>query len=106
MAKPSMENLDKLIAESEQSLARLESMQNKANQGIGQRMSSHMKRNSGHMINVILAGSVFVVAISRLNEKYAHQVRSWSMASETAWGLCRRSFRRGGGRRRCVSHCF
>lgn len=85
--KMGMENLDKLIAESEQSLARLDNLQNRANAGIGQRFSSHMKRNSGHMINVILAGSVFVVALSRLNEKYAHQVRSRKGDSNTAWGL-------------------
>jgi hypothetical protein len=33
-----------------------------------------MKRNSGHMMNIILAGGVFVVALTRLNDKYAYQV--------------------------------
>lgn len=100
--KTGMENLDKLIAESEQSLARLESLQNKANAGVGQRVSSHMKRNSGHMINVILAGSVFVVALSRLNDKYAHQVSSVGVESETSWINLQLGFCRSGGRCRCV----
>ena len=75
--KPSgnMNSLDELIAESERSLKRLEHLQSKQqNLGIGQRFTSHLKRNSGHLINVALAGSVFVVALSRLNEKYSHQV--------------------------------
>lgn len=69
-----MNSLDELIAESERSLKRLEQLQKKKDLSIGQRFSSHLKRNSGHLINVALAGSVFVVALSRLNEKYSHQV--------------------------------
>ncbi|KAG7671541.1 hypothetical protein NADE_000819 [Nannochloris sp. 'desiccata'] len=50
-------------------------MENNANRTRGQRINAHMKRNSGHIINIILAGSVFVVALSRLNDKYAHEAR-------------------------------
>ena len=73
-APPTGGKLDELIAESERSLKRLESLQNNANRSTGQKINAHVKRNSGHMINLILAGSVFVVALSRLNDKYAHQV--------------------------------
>jgi hypothetical protein len=78
-ASPAGGKLDELIAESERSLKRLESMENTANRSAGQRINAHVKRNSGHMINIILAGSVFVVALSRLNDKYAHQVRCCSI---------------------------
>lgn len=74
-APPPGGKLDELIAESERSLKRLETMENNANRTRGQRINAHMKRNSGHIINIILAGSVFVVALSRLNDKYAHEVR-------------------------------
>jgi hypothetical protein len=73
-APPAGGKLDELIAESERSLKRLESMEKSANRSTGQRINAHVKRNSGHMINIILAGSVFVVALSRLNDKYAHEV--------------------------------
>ncbi len=71
---PAGGKLDELIAESERSLKRLESMEKSANRSTGQRINAHVKRNSGHMMNIILAGGVFVVALTRLNDKYAYQV--------------------------------
>ena len=73
-SKIGTQQIDKLIEESELSLQRLEQLQKKNDRSYTQRASSHVKRNSNHMINLALAGSVFVVALSRLNDKYAYEV--------------------------------
>ena len=67
--------LDKLIADSERALKRLEQLDNNKKLPLTKRASRHFSRNSSNLLNIALAGGVFAVAVSRLHEKYAHQVR-------------------------------
>jgi len=68
------DNLDRLIKESEQALERLERLDSNKNISLRHRISHHFSRNSSYLTSVVLAGSVFVVAYARLNDKYTYQV--------------------------------
>lgn len=67
-----MSNLDRLIAESEDAIKRLDALQSK--RSILQRVKDHFRKNSAHLTNVLLAGSVLAVALGRLAQKQEHQV--------------------------------
>jgi hypothetical protein len=68
--------LDKLIAESEAAIKRLDAIQQrKQGTPIWQRITRHFHKNSSHLINVMLAGSVLAVALGRLAQKHEHQVK-------------------------------
>lgn len=65
-------DLDKLIQESEEAIKRLDTLQNK-NKGlpITQRLSRHVAKYGSNLLSVALAGSVLVVAVSRLSDKWS-----------------------------------
>ena len=71
---PNVSDLDKLIAESEEAIKRLDSLQRRADMPLTQRLRRHFHKNSPHLINVLLAGSVLVVAMGRLQQKHEFQV--------------------------------
>ena len=77
--------LDKLIQESEDAIRRLEDIQKRKSAQstpILRRISQHFHKNSPHLLNVLLAGSVLVVALGRLGQKHEYQV-------QCALGPCR-----------------
>ena len=67
--------LDRLIAESEEAIKRLESME-KRGRGLPltARLAGHMRRHGATLVNIGLAASVLAVAIGRLHQKYEFQV--------------------------------
>lgn len=68
------DELDKLIKASEESIKRLEQLQNqKRSLPFTQRVSNHFRKHGNNLISTALAGSVFVVALGRLNQKYEYQ---------------------------------
>jgi hypothetical protein len=81
-APASADALDKLIADSEASIARLEKLaqrEGKHNRSWTERLKSHARNNSSSLLNIALAGGLFSVALIRLNEKYKRQ------AEHEAW---------------------
>lgn len=66
--------LNKLIAESEAAIKRVEQLQ-KGNSSLpaGQRISRHVKKQGANLTNIVLAGTLFGVAYLRLNDKWQHQ---------------------------------
>lgn len=69
-------DLDKLIAESEEAIKRLDAIQKQRhNTPLLQRIKNHFSKNSAHFTNVLLAGSCLAVALGRLAQKQDHQVR-------------------------------
>lgn len=81
--------LDKLIAESEAAIKRLDELQQrKPSTPFLQRIGRHLHKNSPYLINVLLAGSVFAVALGRLIQKQEHQVRAEGFASPAARSCC------------------
>jgi hypothetical protein len=75
MAKLDISELDKLIKESEAAIERLEAAQ-KEHRGLplSKRVSNHLRRNSNHFIYMALSGSLMVVAMGRLSQKYQYEV--------------------------------
>lgn len=67
------ESLNQLIKESEESLRRLDALSKGKNESWTKRLSGHLSRHSNSFINIALAGSVFIIALARLNEKYSYQ---------------------------------
>ena len=70
------DNLDALIAKSEAALHRIKQLETgqglKAN--VSQRVHNHFAKHGSHIINLTLAGCVFVVAWGRLTLKNQHTV--------------------------------
>ena len=79
-ATAEMADLDKLIKESEDALKRLDALQKK--RPFMERVKLHFQRNNAHMINILLAGSVLVVAMGRLGQKHEYEVRRWMLDCE------------------------
>ena len=76
MSSSGTTDLDKLIQESEEAIKRLDAIQQRRqNTPIWQRITRHFHKNSPHLLNVMLAGSVLAVALGRLGQKHEHQVR-------------------------------
>ena len=69
-------DLDSLIAESQAAINRLEELQ-KTRLTIGQRLHKHFSRQGHGLVQAMLAGSVLVVAVSRLGLKNEYQARRW-----------------------------
>lgn len=74
-------DLDRLIRESDEAIQRLDAIQKaRHNAPLLQRVRNHFARNSAHLANVLLAGTVLAVALGRLAQKQEHEVsRSRSM---------------------------
>lgn len=71
-----LSELDKLIKESEAAIQRLDEVQNaRHNAPLLDRVRRHLHKNSPHLLNVVMAGAVLVVALGRLDQKYKHRVR-------------------------------
>lgn len=68
--------LDRLIKESEEAINRLEAAQ-RGSKGVPlpQRLAAHIKKNSSAFINILMAGSVLVVALGRMVQKAEFEVR-------------------------------
>ena len=72
---PSSDPLDRLISESEATLQRIESLQKgRTGQSAGQRVVTHLTKHGSHIINLALAGCVFVVAYGQVTLKRKHEV--------------------------------
>jgi hypothetical protein len=71
-AAPSVGDLERLIAESEESIKRLDQLQKRPT--FGQRASAHLRKHGNNLVSAALAGSVLVVAVGRLTQKYQHEV--------------------------------
>lgn len=91
MAKREVQDLDQLIKESEEAIKRLEAAQ-RGGRGLplSQRIAKHLKKNSSSFINIALTGSVLVVALGRLSQKYQHEVRcrcskGFALAATEGW---------------------
>lgn len=81
--------LDKLIAESEAAIKRLDELQQrKQSTPFLQRIGRHLHKNSPYLINVLLAGSVLAVALGRLVQKQEHKVRAQGFGSCALGGGC------------------
>jgi hypothetical protein len=76
MGSSSSNDIDKLIKETQEAIDRLEAAQ-KGGSGVSwmQRVSRHLNKHGNNLAMAALMGSVFVVAVGRLNDKYSHQVR-------------------------------
>ena len=73
--EPATDPLDRLISQSEATLQRIESLQKgRTGQSAGQRVVTHLTKHGGHIINLALAGCVFVVAYGQLTMKRKHEV--------------------------------
>lgn len=87
------ESLDRLIADSEDAIKRLDVLyERKKKAPLLQRVKAHLSKHSVHLTNVLLAGTVFVVAVGRLQQKLQFEVR--------AQGLGRWAAAAGGRQRR------
>jgi hypothetical protein len=77
MVKPmDTSSLDELIRESEEAIKRLEAAQlGTKGLPLSQRINLHLRKNSSAFINIMMAGSVLVVAVGRLAQKQQHEVR-------------------------------
>lgn len=53
---------------------RIETVQSGHQQPLLTRISSHLKTQSGSIVNVVLTASLFAVAIGRLQQKQQHEV--------------------------------
>lgn len=72
-----LSELDKLIKESEAAIQRLDDVQKaRHNTPLLERMRRHLHKNSPHLLNVLMAGTVLAVVLGRLDQKQKHQVRS------------------------------
>lgn len=82
-------DLDKLIKESEEAIQRLDAIQKaRHNTPLLERIRSHFVRNKAHVSNVLLAGTVLVVALGRLGQKQEFEVGSvvWELLfSSVVW---------------------
>lgn len=80
MSKPvpkEIKKIDDLLAESEESIRRLEKLRSlNAKRGFFERISLHVNKHSNRLLNIALAGGVLAVALARLSDKYTHQVCS------------------------------
>ncbi len=71
-----LSELDKLIKESEAAIQRLDDVQKaRHNAPLMDRVRRHLHKNSPHLLNVLMAGTVLVVALGKLDQKHKHQVR-------------------------------
>lgn len=71
--------IDRLIAESEVSIKRLEQLSKKLDEPKGpwrDRVVSHVRKNSNTFVNLALSGFVLAIALSRLNDKYSQQAET------------------------------
>ncbi|PRW20447.1 hypothetical protein C2E21_9012 [Chlorella sorokiniana] len=67
-------DLDRLIQESEAAIQRLDAIQKARHDApLWERVRSHFARNKAHVTNVLLAGTVLVVALGRLGQKQEHE---------------------------------
>lgn len=75
---PESMSSDKKIAEIKQQLGeavqRIETIQSGHKQPLLTRISSHLKTQSGSIVNVVLTASLFAVAVGRLHQKRQHEV--------------------------------
>lgn len=68
---------DQRIAEIKRQLgeavSRIESVQSGQNKPLLSKIANHLRTQSGSLVNVMLAASVFAVALGKLNQKTQHQ---------------------------------
>ncbi len=77
MARPEPvgDPLDRLISQSEEALHRIENLKKgQTGQSAGQRVVAHLTKHGSHLINLALAGCVFVVAYGQVTLKRKHEV--------------------------------
>lgn len=88
------ESLDRLIADSEEAIKRLDVLyERKKKAPFLQRVKAHLSKNSVHLTNVLLAGTVFVVAVGRLDQRQRHEVSGptgFGSGRQAAAAACRR----------------
>ena len=73
--QPASDPLDRLISQSEEALQRIENLKKgQSGQSAGQRVVSHLTKHGSHLINLALAGCVFVVAYGQVTLKRKHEV--------------------------------
>jgi hypothetical protein len=64
-------NIDILIQEADQTLRRIESIQNQqAKQTLSEKIAHHVRRHSGVLSTVVLTGALLAVSIARLSQKH------------------------------------
>ena len=71
MSKPSR-NLDQLSQELSETVNRIDKLQQKP--PLGSRIYAHFSRQGSHIVGVVLAGTLFSIAVDRLAQKRAHEV--------------------------------
>ncbi len=73
--EPAGDPLDRLISQSEEALQRIENLKKgQSGQSAGQRAVAHLTKHGSHLINLALAGCVFVVAYGQVTLKRKHEV--------------------------------
>ena len=73
--EPASDPLDRLISQSEAALQRIENLQKgRTGQSASQRVLAHLTKHGSHIINLALAGCVFVVAYGQVTLKRKHEV--------------------------------
>lgn len=78
-----LSELDKLIKESEAAIQRLDDVQKaRHNTPLLERMRRHLHKNSPHLLNVLMAGTVLAVALGRLDQKQKHQAEKERLEEE------------------------
>ena len=64
--------LDELSKELSETVTRIDQLQKKP--PLRQRLSRHFSRQGSHIVGVVLAGTLFSVALDRLAQKRSHEV--------------------------------
>ncbi|KAL4422658.1 hypothetical protein ABPG75_008855 [Micractinium tetrahymenae] len=78
-----LSELDKLIKESEAAIQRLDDVQKaQHNAPLLERIRRHLHKNSPHLLNVLMAGTVLAVALGRLDQKHKHEAEKEQLAAE------------------------
>ena len=73
--EPASDPLDRLISQSEEALQRIENLKKgQSSHSAGQRVVAHLTKHGSHLINLALAGCVFVVAYGQVTLKRKHEV--------------------------------